>query len=150
MKIKLNCPINQWEETIVAAKEVDIGQSVNRVGKYLYDNIDGAYKFKVSRQQYDVYMTVYYQIPELNIVPGREKSYSDIHEMSLNINITYYNEKLRINILDMSKSERTITFMTVDTKNTITPDQLYKLKVRVLNNVKKSLNKLFNGYEFIF
>lgn len=120
---------------------------VNKVGKYLYNHIDSAYKFKTSSNMYDVYMVVYYQIPYLPDRPGGDITYSDIQEMRIDINITTYLTKLRINLIQMTPDERTLDHFTIDVEKVSDIRMIFS---KILDRIQKKLIKMYEGYEFIF
>ena len=123
--------------------EIPASTQVKRVGKYLYNNIDSAYKFKSSSNTYDVYITVFYQLPTANRSPYDE----DIHEMNININITTYQNKLRVNTIEMSSAERTLGF------DLFKPETLKNLKEAcemIYDKVCKRIVKAYEDYDFIF
>ena len=116
----------------------DLGQWVNKVGKYLREHIDGAYKIKFSPMTCDVTMRMYYQIP------GQGDSLS---EMQFDINITSYQNKLRINITEITVLEKTIGQIIFQ------PDELNDLqlvKKKVLARLKKAIEKEYSEYDFIY
>lgn len=120
---------------------------VNQLGKYLYKHIDGAYEYEKSPNTFDIYMTVYYQVPQLSDKPGRGITYSDIYEMDLNLNLTTYSNKIRMNIIEISPEEQTVGF------DVIPPEKLEDLPAAqnlILSRVEKRLRKYFDGYEFLF
>lgn len=122
-------------------------QVVNILAKYIYKNLDGRQKFKIGMNTCDIYFTVYYQVPEISVYPGDDISYSDIYEMNLNINITTYQNSIRINIYEISPLETTIGFLKYKL------DQFYdiqQLKIQCMNDIKKKVTMRYNKYEFIF
>ena len=120
---------------------------VNRLGKYLYRHIDSAYKFKTSSNTCDVYMTVYYQVPYLPDRPGGKKTYSDVMEMKLDISITTYQNKIRVNILEISPEETTIGF---DLYHPDLVQDLPSLTEVVLDKIEKRVSNRYKDYEFMF
>lgn len=117
------------------------------LGKYLYKHIDSAFKYKQSGNMYDVYFYVYYQLPRLNQDWTKSDEYNDIHEMTLNLNITTYSNKLRFNVIQVSESEETIG------QYIIPIDKLQDIRAAhqiVLEKLKKLLNNKFADYEFVF
>ena len=78
-------------------------KAVKELGRYLYKNIDSAYDQVSSGNMYDVYMTVYYQVPEYMQVPWMDDQYNDLQEMNILLNLTTYQNKIRINILNAMK-----------------------------------------------
>ena len=78
---------------------------VNKVGKYLYNHLDGAYKFTKDRNMFDVYVTLLYELKEeFGGIPN------DVQEMTININITTYQNKIRVDTIEVTPEERTLGF----------------------------------------
>ena len=122
-------------------------QIVNKIGKYLYKNIDSAYKFKTSSNMIDVYMYVYYQLPYWDRIPGKGPEYNELHEIKLDINITTYQNRIRVNIIEITEYEKTLGHYV------FTPDQLVdmeKAKKAVLKTIVTVLSKVYEDYDFIF
>ena len=119
------------------------GQAVNIIGKYLFKHIDGAYDFKKGANTYDVYFTILYQLKEEH----RTDKDNDMHEMNINISITTYSDKLRMNIIELSPREKTIGFNTFALSKFNDLQSGYGL---VMNTLKKRLNKEYANYDFIF
>lgn len=128
-------------------QKLSANQQVNRVGKYLYKNLDGAFKIKNSSNTCDVYTTVLYQIPYLQRIPGKGKEYNDVHEMTLNLNITTYQNKVRINIIEMDPNERTIGY---DLYKPEVLDDLREAERLIYQKVCKRLSKTYQEYDFLF
>lgn len=111
---------------------------INKVGKYLNSHIDGAFKIKFSPMHCDVTMRMYYQIP------GDPNS---LNEMHFTIDITAYQDKLRINLTEDTLLEKTIGQII------LTVDQLADLglvRKRILAKIEKFINKEFAEYDFIY
>lgn len=121
-------------------------QQVNRVGKYLNKNIPGAFKLTFSPNQCDVYFRVYYQIPYLQRRPGMGE-FNDVSEMIMNINVTTYGNKIRMNITEVSPEEKTICFVVCSEDEC---QNLNILKAKVWDKLTKSVNKEYEGYDFVF
>ena len=122
-------------------------QQVNRVGKYLYNHIDGAFNYKKGSNMFDVYFTILYQIPYLQRIPGKGYEYNKLHEMTININITTYQNKLRVNVIEMTPEEKTLGC------DVYTPDKLKDLGAArdlIYSKVTKRIAKEFKDYEFLF
>ena len=131
----------------ITCNQFEASTRVNQIGKYLYKNIDGAYKFKKSANTYDIWMTVYYQIPILPDKPSDKITYSDLHEMDMNISLTTYQNKIRVNIIELSPEELTLLHFTVPEKKLANLQEVRKL---VLDKIETALNRYYAGYEFIF
>lgn len=125
------------------------GKYVNKIGEYLYRHIDSATDYKKSPNMYDVYMNVYYQAPTRTLDPlsKQKESLSDLQEFPIDINITTYDDKIRVNLLLDDENETTLDFKTYTLTN---PVNYEKLRIDVMKRIYKVLNKLFEGYEFIF
>lgn len=118
-------------------QKLSANQQVNRVGKYIYKNLDGAFKFKTSSNMCDVYITLLYEVPGSN----------DVKEMTLDLNITTYQNKLRVNIIELTPQERTIGY------DLYKPEDLMNLeeaKKTILQKVIKRISKAYEGYNFLF
>ena len=115
---------------------------VNKLGKYLYKHLDGAYQFKTSGNMYDVYFTLLYQLK-----PEFGGKVNDVKEMTVNINITTYQNKIRVNVIEITPEERTIGY------DLFTPDKLQNLeeaKDLIFNRVVKRISKAYENYIFLF
>lgn len=127
--------------------KLEAGQQVNRVGKYMYKNLDGAYNIKFSPNMCDVFITLLYQLPVEDRIPEKGDEYNDVHEMTLNLNITTYQDKLRVNVIELTPEEMTLGH------NAYKPEQLMNLKEAIeviFGNVVKKVSKAYKDYDFIF
>lgn len=123
------------------------GQIVNKLGSYMYKNLSGAIKKQNSGNMCDIYFLIYYQVP-LNKRDHRiSEDYNDMHEMTLNLNITTYQEKIRVNILEVSPDELTLGCKTFkyDCVN-----DLEKFKNDVMKYVEKRVSNVYEEYDFVF
>lgn len=130
-------------------KPLEAGQQVKRVGKYLYKHLDGAFKMTNGANECDVYVTVLYQIPPefLKKYGITQKEYEEVKEMTLDLNIATYQNKVRINIIEVTPDEKTIGF------DVYKPEQLENLQKSaelIFNKVCKRISKEFQDYEFLF
>ena len=124
-------------------------QMVNKLGNYLYKNIDSAYKFDKKSNMYDVYFVVYYEIPERirKVYNLNSPEYTKVNEMEINLNITTYQNKVRIDTIEVTPEARTLGF------DLFPPEKLQDLheaKILVMNKVQKRIQKRFEDFEFIF
>lgn len=120
-------------------------QKVNTIGRYLYKHIESAYDFKKSANMFDIYFTVYYQLSEENRY--EDVTDNDFHEMNINMNITTYQNKIRINIIEISPRETTIGY------DLYTPEKLENLSEAynlIWSRFIKRMNKYYKDYDFIF
>ena len=126
---------------------VPAGQMVNKVGKYLYNHIDGALRFKKGPNSFDIWFILYYQIPYLQRIPGRGREYNSLHEMTININITTYQNKIRINTIECDDNEMTLGY------DLWKPEQLQNLdemRDPILQKIIKHVEKKYQDYDFVF
>lgn len=131
-------------ETIVKPV-IPAAQLVNKVGKYIYEHLDGAYKLVKTANTCDVYITILYSIP--SDIVKRYGLEAGVHEMTLNLSITHYQNKIRVNIYEMSPEECTIGF------DLFPPGKLQDLEVArdlIYSKVRKRIEKYYDGWEFIF
>lgn len=122
------------------------GEWVNKIGKYLYNNLDGAFKFKKSVNMYDVYITLLYQVKEDDRREDDDE-YNDVHEMTLDLNITTYQNKLRVNVIEDDNNECTIGHFVVSEEKL---QDLESAKALIYNKVIKQVSKAYEDFDFIF
>ena len=115
---------------------MDAGQLVNKFGKYLYRNIDGADKIEFTPNTCDVYMFMYYQ------AAGEE-----MNEMRFDLSITTYSNKIRINITEVTSMERTIGQIIYPAEDLLNPQ---KAAERAYRDVIKKIEKAYADYEFVY
>ena len=88
---------------------------VKKLAKYIYDNLDEAYKWTNGPNQCDVYLNV---VDEFGEVVGQ-----------CDVNITTYGTYIRVNILDMKITERTIGYKRYDGQDFQYSQDNYKIVV---------------------
>lgn len=129
-------------------KPVSTSQLVNQVGQYLYKHIDGAYKAVRRPNTYDIYMTVYYQLLlEHQIVMPKDPKYNEMHEMKLNISITTYQNKIRVNITEITPEEWTFGYILIK------PELLQDVRMSqqlIYDKVCQKIQKHYQDYLFLF
>lgn len=125
-----------------ASQQIPAGLQVNRVGKYLYKHLDGAYKYEKSSNMYDVYVTLLYQLK-----PECGGEVNDVQEMTININITTYQNKIRINTIEMTPMGRTLGF------DSMKPEEMVDLKMAmeiIKWKVGNRIRKAYKDYLILF
>lgn len=127
-----------------SSRNLQGGQYVNKVGRYLYDHIDGAFRFEKSPNMYDIWITVLYQAKPETI---DDRDDIEVHEMTVDINVTTYQDKLRVNIINQDKYEKTIGTKTFSFEKL---NDLEDLKLEILKFVQKKLEKEYKDFEFYF
>lgn len=90
----------------------------------------------------DVYVTLLYQLkPECGGAPN------DVQEMTIDINITTYQNKLRINTIEMTPMERTLGV------DIMKPEELEDLEIamKIIHwKVGKRIRKAYKDYIILF
>lgn len=124
----------------VSAKSVasNAGANVNRIGKYLMKHIDGAYSIKFLSMTCEVLMKMYYQI---------EGDANTFNEMDFEINITSYQNKIRVNLTEITETEKTIAQVILKPEEV---EDLNLAKKRILSTLRKAIAKEFDNYIFVF
>lgn len=122
-------------------------QLVSRIGKHIAKNVDGAFKSRVGKNEYSIFITVYYQLKVPEHTPGNQKIETELFEMTYELNITSYANKLRFNIIEISPEERTLQHFTIPYEKLQDVGQARK---NIMKKVKQILEKEFLGYDFIF
>lgn len=129
-------------------KPISTNQLVNQVGQYLYKHIDSAYKAVRSSNTYDIYMFVYYQLPRLQQIPGKEKEgYNDVHQMNINISLTTYQNKIRVNIHELTPNQWTFGYILVPPENLKTVEDSRQL---IYEKVIQKIKNHYKDYLFLF
>lgn len=128
---------------------IPAGQLVNKLGAYLYRHIDLAVKFEKKANMYDVYIVVLYEIPKEIIKKYNitDKKYLDVNEMMIDINITTYQNKIRVNTIEVTPEEQTLGF------DLFPPEKLQDLNTAlelIMAKVQKRVEKWFEGWDFVF
>lgn len=123
--------------TINSAKQqpqIPASSMVNKVGKYLYEHIDGAYKFKKDRNTYDLFIDMQYQKrPQYTESPP-------VEDMKINISITTYQNKVRVDTIEVTPMERTLGY------DLFKPEELTDLadaQYKILRRVKARIQKAY-------
>lgn len=120
---------------------------VNKIGKYLYKNIETAYKCVTSSNTCDVYMVVYYDYSYPGEKPDDEQQVSDLMEMDINLSLTTYKNKIRVNIYELTPDDYTIGFLRYEPEEL---DNLEYAKKLILNDVIDKISNRYSKYEFMF
>jgi hypothetical protein len=113
---------------------IPASQQVNRVGKYLSKHIDGVYKTAKDRNTYDLYVHFIYQaFPEYTETPP-------INELDILITITTYQNKIRVDTIELTPMERTLGF---DLFSPQMMNNLEEAKFYIMKVVKKRVQKAY-------
>lgn len=122
--------------------QIPASQQVNRIGKYLYNHLDGAFKYMKSGNMYDVYCTLLYQLK-----PECGGKVNDVQEMTININITTYQNKIRINIVEITPEERTLGYDIIKPEDMIDLKQAMEI---IIWKVGNKIRKTYKDYLILF
>lgn len=114
------------------------GNLVNRLGKYLNKNIDGAFKIEFKPMECIVTMRMYYQIPSIP---------DSLDEMHFIINITSYDNKLRVNITEDTEFEKTIGQVILSDFE-LTDFELARKKI--LTKLNHAIQKEYAEFDFVY
>lgn len=117
-------------------------KQVNRVGKYLYKHLDGAYKYDQHANECDVYVTLLYEVKE-----EYGGTPNDVQEMTININITTYSNKLRVNTLELTPENRTLGFDLIKPENLV---NLEHAKLDIMKIVRKRVQAAYKHCRILF
>lgn len=125
------------------------GQLVNKLGRFMYKHLDGAFKIENTANMCDVYITVLYAIPRdiIELYKLYEPKYSEVNEMTIDINITTYQNKIRVDTIEVTPEEATLGF------DLFPPEKLEDLNKAlqlVYGKVCKRIQKRFEDFEFLF
>lgn len=123
------------------------GQMVNKIGNYLYKHIDSAFRFQKGANTYDVWFYLYYQIPYLQQIPEKGNEYNSMHEMVINLNITTYQNKIRVNTIECNPEEMTLGYDLYKPEQLVDIDSMRNI---ILQKVIKHVEKRYQDYDFVF
>lgn len=116
------------------------GQIVNKIGKYLSQNLDGAYKIAFHPMECEVFLKMFYEIA------GDRESFREIHFI---ISVTSYSNKLRLNLTEQTPAENTIGQLIISPED-LEAHNMSALKYRVRDWLDKSIRKAYKDYEFVY
>lgn len=124
-------------------------QLVNKLGRYMYKHLDGAFDIKNTPNTCDVYVTILYAIPReiIELYKIYDPKYSEVNEMTINISLTTYQNKIRVNTIEKTPEEKTLGF------DLFPPEKLEDLNKAlelVYAKVCRRIEKEFEDFEFLF
>lgn len=122
----------------IYAAKANPGTVVNKIGKYLNSNVDGAFKMTFYPMGCAVYMRMYYQIPQ---------DPDSLKEMQFIIDITSYQNKIRINITENTAMEKTIGQVILKPEEY---SDLMLIKRKVLLALRKAIGREYAEYDFVY
>lgn len=128
---------------------------VKRLGNYIGKNKDtrfmGVYKIQEPPNQYVIYMTIMYQVPE-NIRKELKKyrkefngKEEDVYMQDIYLNITTYSGKyIRVNVIALNEYEKTLGFLRLDKMDLM---DLPHCKELVREYIEDKIKKEYDAYE---
>ena len=115
---------------------------VNKIGSYIYKHLDGAFKYSKDRNTYDVYVTLLYELKEEY---GGIKN--DVQEMTINISITTYQNKIRVNTIEVTPQARTLGF------DLFKIEDMYDMELAmsiIKHKVNRRIQRAYEHYNILF
>lgn len=123
--------------------------AVKKLAKFAYKNLAGAYKFDSKANECDVYFTVLYQVPlEDRVVKHFKDGSYDVQEMKIDLNITTYQNKVRVNLIELSPDERTLGYDRYEPE--LIQSDIQAAMKKVWDKIQKRLTKAYENYDFLF
>ena len=131
---------------ITAAQQqvLPASKQVKRIGQYLYKHIDGAYDYRSGSNEYDIYFLLLYELKKELREPGRDYP---VQEMKININITTYQNKVRVNLIEITPKERTIGFDLYPPEKVQDLQKAYPI---IMEKIYKRIYKAYEDYYFLY
>ena len=114
------------------------GTMVNKFGKYLKNHFVGAFKITFSSMSCQVYIRMYYQVPH------KPESLKEMHFI---IDITSYQDKLRVNLSEDTIMEKTIGQVILK------EDDLSDMQIaqkKVFDKLIKCIKSEYEEFDFVF
>jgi hypothetical protein len=115
---------------------------VNKIGSYIYKHLDGAFKYSKDRNTYDVYVTLLYELKE-----GYGGIKNDVQEMTINISITTYQNKIRVNTIEVTPQARTLGF------DLFKIEDMYDMELAmsiIKHKVSRRIQRAYEHYNILF
>lgn len=125
---------------------ISANKLVNILGVYLYKHLDGAFKYVTSSNNCDVYFTLLYQLRPEDQSPRNTPEENDVHELTININLTTYQNKIRVNTIERTPMEKTLG---CDVYLPETLQDLEAAKDMIFAKVVKRVSKAYKDFDFL-
>lgn len=123
--MKIYCATNSLS-SIPASKLVNI------IGKYLYSHIHNAQRYTKTGNSYELYIALIQQDEDSNEAPKK---------LMVSLNITTYQNKLRINLIAHTPSEETLGYALFNPSNF---DSLDDAREQILRSMNKMLQSAYS------
>ena len=131
---------------ICKTQQVPASKQVKSISKYIYNRLDGAHDIRYKPNMCEIDVTVLYTLPQELVDKVSQYNISigdDLYEMEIRIIVTTYQNKIRIDTIEITPEEKTLGCDVFKPEDKHTPEEM-------LNKVKKRLSRRFKGYDFIF
>ena len=136
---------------IFADDKLQAGQQVNKIAKYIKKHTEGAYKLTFSPMTADVYITIYYEVPEdvRNLMKKYDAKleHEELQSMNIDISITSYQNKVRINVIRMDDNEKTLGHFVLKPEDI---EDLGSMLEAIRAKVSSFIEKEYQDYDFVF
>lgn len=122
--------------------KIPASKQVIRLGNYIYNHLDGAYKQVRSGNTVDVYSIFLYQLR-----PEYGGKVNDVQEMQIDINLTTYQNKVRLNVVEITPMERTLGSSVISEAKL---EDLRSAMDYVLQLVAKHITRAYKEYMLLY
>lgn len=122
--------------------KIPASKQVIRLGNYIYNHLDGAYKQVRSGNTVDVYSIFLYQLR-----PEYGGKINDVQEMHIDINLTTYQNKVRLNVVEITPMERTLGSSVISEAKL---EDLRSAMDYVLQLVAKHITRSYKEYMLLY
>jgi len=144
--------IVQAAHEVVADKKIQAGEQVNKIAKYIKNHVSGAYKITFNPgMTADVYIKIYYQIPEevTKLVEkyGQKLQDTGMKEMTIDVSLASYQNKVRINVIRMDDNEKTLGHFVLKPEEMRDLDSML---AKIREKVTSFIEKEYQDYDFVF
>lgn len=116
----------------------NIATYVNKVGKYLNQNLDGAYMIKFHPMECEVFLRLLFESEEDRDVFG---------DVRFIISIVSYQNKIRVNVTEISEREKTIGQFILKEEEL---QDLIVIRDRIEKAINKFIQKEYPGYYLVY
>lgn len=120
-----------------------INQQINQIGKYMYHNIDGAIGYKTKPNESIVTFLMYFQDDPDKVT----QSDIDLQEIKIEIDITTYNNKIRVDMIELDPNERTLGYYLYSPESA---DDMKYIKDDILNKLNKRIRKFYGQFLYLY
>ena len=135
---------------------MELGQIVKSLGKYLHKALPNSSKFTVGANECTVNMSVYYvlysdvvgesgSLKNMSMIEIEKLLDVDLTEMILDINITTYANKIRVNIIERSPEEFPVGHIAYPEVKLQNPSNFRDV---VMSDIFKKIEKRFTQFKF--